>query len=333
MTQSHFYKKVHFRILGIAFTIYMSFNFVSETFFGLVKITTITVKILVIVFLLSIELYNYITQEQDSNNKCFKGLYPVINKVNAFCSSDSDYIICFQPMSEISKFEFSRGKDKKIFYPLFRSPCLIDGYSVVGYVIKTNITDLNLRYKTCTPNAIKIRDFNKIINHLIAHLEKSKEIQEENVTKLNVFLLGLKNKNSKLFDVFTEMHYLKFIDDNHHLISEILQFWESLNLNKIPICKEQKNNNLKKSKILENLTKINPFFINSLDLKKDKENLEKTLYLFFKDYDDFKKMQMTSIILDNSCILLFFYGCAFTEENLNLDKFTNDFIEILKKIE
>ena len=148
-------------------------------------------------------------------------------------------------------------------------------------------------YQICTLDAIRIKDFNKIINHLILHLEKSKEIQEENVKKLKVFMLDLKNKNSKLFDVFTEIHYLKFIDDNHHLISEIFQFWKSLNLNKIPICEEQKNNNLKKIKILENLTKINPFFINSLDLKKDKENLKKILYLFLKYYDSFKYLQMT----------------------------------------
>ena len=66
------------------------------------------------------------------------------------------------------------------------------------------------------------------------------------------------------------MSYLWFIFENQHLISEILEFWKSLNLNRIPISEVNKKENLKRIRILESLIRINPFLINSLDLKKNK---------------------------------------------------------------
>ena len=81
-------------------------------------------------------------------------------------------------------------------------------------------------YKICTSYSNQIRDFNNIINYLITHFEKSSEVQKENVEKLTSFLLDLKNKTKekKIFDVFSVVDYLKFVFDNYHLISEILQF-------------------------------------------------------------------------------------------------------------
>ena len=92
------------------------------------------------------------------------------------------------------------------------------------------------------------------------------------------------------------MSYLGFIFENQHLISEILEFWKSLNLNRIPISEVNKKENLKRIRILESLIRINPFLINSLDLKKNKENLEKNLYLFFNPYEDLKSSKRLQYI-------------------------------------
>ena len=131
-------------------------------------------------------------QDQDTNQISFK-IYPLLNKIEAFCSSASDFIICFQSVSEISKFEYFKGNDTKIFYFICKIPSFIFKYTVVLYVIQTDITNLNFMSITCTS------DSNKIINYLILHIQKISKIQKRNVKKLKNFL---KNKNSKMFDTF-----------------------------------------------------------------------------------------------------------------------------------
>jgi hypothetical protein len=80
-----------------------------------------------------------------------------------------------------------------------------------------------LRY---TSDFNKITNSNKIFLHLTHHFEKSSEIQKENVDKLNIFIFKLKNTNTQIYEVFNVENYLQFIFYNHHVISEILEFWE-----------------------------------------------------------------------------------------------------------
>ena len=206
-TDAAFFKKTQFLILNTMIAGYMSFTFFNEQFFEVDRITIISIRIIIVTFLVSIALFKFMTEKKDKNDICFKSLSPVVGCVTSFCEYKdlSEFIICFEPLSEISAFEISKnGKDTKAFHPICKSPYSIYNYTLVGYVLNTDIKDLNWRYQICTSYSNQIRDFNHIINYLITHFEKSSKIQNENVEKLTSFLSKLQNKNEgrKVFYVF-----------------------------------------------------------------------------------------------------------------------------------
>ena len=331
------YKKDMFQINEIIYpTLFLiliwftSFSY-YKTIYEVPNILNIITGILSIIAIIIFEtLYN--KQEKDVidvKNMSINGLYPILQQHQKFFSSSKNFIVFFQSLRKISEFTIKKNDIKVTFYPVFRSPHLINQYSLIFYVQEEDISDLNLRYLTVTSYKNKIEDFKNIIKFLIEHFQKNSKIQEENVNKLFLFISSLENKKTSSFKIFETVSYLNFICENNHLIPEILQFWEILNLNNIPNCQKQIDLNDKKIKILRSIIRIYPSLINSFHLKKDKNELQKTLYLFFINYNNLKKND--SLDLKSLNILPIFYKCAFNEPNLNLDTFTSEIITILKK--
>ncbi len=67
-------------------------------------------------------------------------------------------------------------------------------------------------------------------------------------------------------------------------------------------------------------------------LLNNKKDLKSDLYIFFSKYTSFKELNLFTLEnKESEDIFILFLHCAFKEPSLDLNKFTNDFIMILKK--
>lgn len=251
------------------------------------------------------------------------------SRINKFPLA-KDFIIFFQPLAQIAKLKKNTSKNNVVeeLYPICRSFYMIDNYALVVYVKATDIIDLNTRYAITTSYPNKIKNFNNIINLLIAHLNKSSINQELFFEKLNIFLSTLNDKQGSLEYVFDTPDFLQFIEENQHLILKIIKFIESLKMETIPNCSIQKNKNLNQIKGLNSLMKVYPFYIQSFHLKNDPITLELNLYIFFSKFNHFSEHKKLN--LKNINTLLLFFELFVNEKNLEIDIFTDNFIKILK---
>ncbi len=331
-TDSFYTKKLHLTLPIILSKTFISFNWITSNY-GIVKIITLFIKMIIPILFIVVYILEK-KEDKKSKQLCYNFFEVIFQNQNTYFSNATDFMIIFQPLKEISSFKMIKNGKYGIFHPICISPKIINESGFVAYVRKEDIADENIKYLTINSIGDKIDDFNKAISFLIQNLKKNPKIQNENLTKL-MSLFVILNQTDRSFNCnFKLHHYLIFIIEHKYLINKILIFWENINLETSQNCEIQINYNLKAIKILESLIKIYPFLITKFHLKNDPKVLKHNLYLFFSQYEFFKKYNYSNLKDEKSDdILLLYFYCIEQESDLDFEKFSNTFLSILEKHE
>jgi hypothetical protein len=322
----------YFKILSVFSIWAILFDFFSSRY----NLASMTIIIILFINFLCIILLNFLYVRPQKNQisllVCYYESINPILKQKALYVLAQDFIILFQKKKKVYNFNIKVNNKIIKYYPYYISPNIYHDFILVAYVKKLDITDLNVRYIKTTPNQKKIIDFNNILNYLITILQKDFKIQEKVLKNLMERILELNNNKNSINPVFTIESYFIFIHQNHHFIPELVKFWKMSCIDKIENCNIEKKKNLHNIQILICLKQIYPVLVKKSFLLNNKKDLKSDLYIFFSKYTSFKELNLFTLEnKESEDIFILFLHCAFKEPSLDLNKFTNDFMMILKK--